>query len=190
MSDSNDQVTPPEDENPMDEQHSNAPLPDEELPPVETPVTQPSPPIPPPPPQPPYSQGQEVNDQSSMVKSEESSGEITADEKNMAMLAHVLSLAGSVMFATVGGIAAALIVYFMKKEDSKFVAYHALQALYFQIGLLIASVIVALLCLVCIGFALLPVLLIAAFLFPIMAAMAANKGEWYSYPLTGGFVER
>jgi uncharacterized protein len=182
MSDSNDQVTPPEDDNPMDEQQSNAPLPDEELPPVETPVTQPSPPIPPPPPQPPYNQGQEVNDQSSLVKSEKSADESTKDEQTFAILAHCLVF--------VGGIFAPLIIYLIKKDDSKFVAYHSLQAIFFQLAILIASFISGLLCTVCIGFFLLPFVFIAAIWFPIAAAMAANKGEWYSYPLTGGFVER
>jgi uncharacterized membrane protein len=47
--------------------------------------------------------------------------EITSDEKTMATLAHVLQL--------VGGWIAPLIIYLVKR-DSKFVAFHAMQALW------------------------------------------------------------
>ncbi len=37
---------------------------------------------------------------------------------------------------------------------------------------------------VLIGFVLLPLVAIWGIVMPIMAALAANKGEWYRYPLT------
>jgi len=50
--------------------------------------------------------------------------EITSDEKTVATLAHVLQL--------VGGWIAPLIIYLVKR-DSKFVAFHAMQALLWQL---------------------------------------------------------
>ena len=54
--------------------------------------------------------------------------EITSDEKTMATLAHVLQL--------VGGWIAPLIIFFVKR-DSKFVAFHAMQALLWQLILMV-----------------------------------------------------
>jgi uncharacterized membrane protein len=54
--------------------------------------------------------------------------EITSDEKTMATLAHVLQL--------VGWWIAPLIIYLVKR-DSKFVAFHAMQALLWQLILLV-----------------------------------------------------
>jgi uncharacterized protein len=54
--------------------------------------------------------------------------EITSDEKTMATLAHVLQL--------VGWWIAPLIIYLVKR-DSKFVAFHAMQALLWQLVLMV-----------------------------------------------------
>ena len=39
------------------------------------------------------------------------------------------------------------------------------------------------LCLLLIGFLLLPVVLIGAFVLEVLAAIAANRGEWYRFPI-------
>ncbi len=57
----------------------------------------------------------------------------TGDEKTAAILAHVLVL--------VGGFIAPLIVYLVKKDDSKFVRKHAAESLNFQLTLLIVTLI-------------------------------------------------
>jgi uncharacterized protein len=54
--------------------------------------------------------------------------EITSDEKTMATLAHILQL--------VGWWIAPLIIYLVKR-DSKFVAFHAMQALLWQLVLMV-----------------------------------------------------
>jgi uncharacterized Tic20 family protein len=54
--------------------------------------------------------------------------EPTSDEKTMASLAHVLQIIGSWI--------APLIIYFIKR-DSKFVSFHAMQALLWQVVLVI-----------------------------------------------------
>jgi uncharacterized Tic20 family protein len=57
-------------------------------------------------------------------------GTLTADERSMAMLAHLLTI-----FAT---FFAPLAIYFAKRHESRFVAFHALQALLWQ-GVVVAS---------------------------------------------------
>lgn len=92
-------------------------------------------------------------------------GETTADERMWALGAHLCAFVFPVL--------AALIVYFIKKDESKFVAYHAAQAMAFQ---LIAWIIGGATCGV--GLILLVI--------PIWIAMKAHKGEWEGYPLIAG----
>src|SRR5262245_10401037 len=54
----------------------------------------------------------------------------TNDERSMAMLAHVLSIFSSFI--------APLVIYLVKRKESRFVAFHALQALIFHV-LFVAS---------------------------------------------------
>jgi uncharacterized Tic20 family protein len=55
--------------------------------------------------------------------------EPTQEERTAAMLAHVLS-----MFA---GFVAPLVIYFVKRRESRFVAFHALQAFFWHLGLMV-----------------------------------------------------
>lgn len=106
---------------------------------------------------------------------------ITKDERTWAMAAHALTFVE-------GGILGPLILYFLKKDESAFVAFHALQSLMW--GLLfavISAVVVAPLTLCTFGvgalllFAVIPVYLI----FEILALVKANEGEWYLMPIVG-----
>ena len=106
-----------------------------------------------------------------------------AEENQWGMLSHILPLVAS--FVTGFGWVAALIIYLVYKDKSKFVAYHASQSLYFHIAMFIAWIIVIVLCFVIIGLFLLPVLAIAGIVLPIIAGLAANKGEMYEYPVVG-----
>lgn len=93
-------------------------------------------------------------------------GETTSEERTFALAAHLL-----VFIAPVFG---PLIVYFIKKDSSKYVAYHAVQATVFQ---LITYLIGGATC----GIGFLLVIL------SVLAAMKANKGEWDEpYPLISG----
>ena len=90
------------------------------------------------------------------------------------------------LLANLGGIffsfVPPLIIWLMYKDRDPFVRRHAQQALNFQIVLLIAIFASVLLMLVIIGFFTLPVVLIGGVVFPILASIAANKGEEYTYP--------
>jgi len=102
------------------------------------------------------------------------------DERTMAMLAHLLAL-----FASILG---PLLIYLLKKDESAFVRHHGAEALNFSITVLLAAIASTLLIIVVIGIALLPIVLVGAFVFHIVAAVAASKGEWYRYPLTLRFI--
>ena len=89
----------------------------------------------------------------------------TPDEKNMALVAHF----GQIVL----GFIAPLIVYLMKKDESKYVAFHGLQSLYFS---LVMMVLMAVTC----GIAW-PV----AVIFNVIAGLKVLNGEDYDYPVVG-----
>lgn len=101
---------------------------------------------------------------------------ITADERNMAALAHGLAI--------VFGFLGPLLIMLIKGEQSQFVKDQSKEALNFSITIAIAAFVSFLLCFVLIGFVLLPMVGIGAFVLHIVAAVAASRGEWYRYPLT------
>ena len=106
-------------------------------------------------------------------------------EKGMATLAQALPI--------VIGFWGPLIIYLISKPEQRFTRHHAAEALNFSITLAIALIVSGLLMFVLIGFVLFPIVLIAGVVFHIIAALAANRGEWYRYPinlrLVSGAVE-
>lgn len=103
-----------------------------------------------------------------------------SDERMWATLIHV----GGILFAFLP----ALIGYLVLKDRGPFIKAHAAAALNFQITLLIAYVVSGVLTLVLVGFLLLPAVWVLSVVFSILAALAANKGEYYTYPLTIRFI--
>jgi uncharacterized Tic20 family protein len=94
----------------------------------------------------------------------------------MAVLAQALGI--------VVGFVGPLIIYLVNGEKDPFVRHHAAEALNFQLTLLIAYLVSFVLMFVLIGFLLIPVLIVLGIVFPIIAAMAASRGEWYRYPIS------
>jgi uncharacterized protein len=103
-----------------------------------------------------------------------------SDERLWATLVHV----GGILF----NFLPALIGYLVLKDRGPFIRAHTATALNFQITLLIAYVVSGALTIVLIGFLLLPAVWVMSIVFSILASLAANKGEYYSYPLTIKFV--
>ncbi|MDY7527597.1 MULTISPECIES: DUF4870 domain-containing protein [Cryobacterium] len=103
-----------------------------------------------------------------------------SDERLWATLIHV----GGILFEFVP----ALIGYLVLKDRGPFIRAHAATALNFQITLAIAYVVSGVLTLALVGFLLLPAVWVLSVVFSIIAALAANKGEYYTYPLTIKFV--
>jgi len=92
----------------------------------------------------------------------------------MAMLCHLLGI--------VTGFLGALIIWLIKKDLSKFVDDQGKEALNFQLTLLIGDVIgIATSCVV-VGWFILMLVWAIRLVFCIVAAIAANKGEYYRYP--------
>ena len=112
---------------------------------------------------------------------------VSKDDRTLAMLSHLLSFVE-------GGIIGPAVLYFWKRKESEFVAFHSLQSLLW--GLLFIGVMtpVGIISLVLVmipilGWLLLiPVLLgpIVIYLgFEIAAGLAAQEGRWYRLPLVG-----
>ena len=123
-----------------------------------------------------------------------------SEERTWAMLAH-LSVLLNLVTGFLGGIAA-IIIYFIYKDRSRFVAYHAMQAFIFQAitwlgaglvsGLLIAFgsalgfLIIPLLCLIP-GFLLL-LLVPISLIYGVIGGVKVNNGEDFRYWMVGDWV--
>jgi uncharacterized Tic20 family protein len=99
------------------------------------------------------------------------------------MLAHLSSFAGCLV-PLLGHIGGPLIVLLVRGDSSPFVSYHAREALNFNISLAIWGLVAAALCVVLIGFVLLPLLFFAWLILTIVAALKARDGLGYRYPFT------
>lgn len=98
----------------------------------------------------------------------------------MAMIAHLLGLLTSFL--------GPLVIYLMRKDDSPYVRDQAAEALNFQITLMIAYFVSMFLAFLLIGFLLFPLVWIGSLVFTVMAAVAANRGDRYRYPMNIRFV--
>jgi hypothetical protein len=103
-----------------------------------------------------------------------------SDEKLWATLIHV----GGILF----GFLPALIGYLVLKDRGPFIRQHTATALNFQITLLIAYVVGSILIVVLVGLVIMFLAWLAAIIFGIIAAIAANNGQPYTYPLAIKFV--
>ena len=125
-----------------------------------------TPPPPPPPQQPPYGgSAQQLS---------------PADEKLWSTLVHI----GGILFSWVP----ALIGYLVLKDRGPFVREHTATALNFQLTMFIAYVIGLILTFVVIGVFILLAVWVLTIVFSIIAAIKANQGEYYTYPLAIKFV--
>lgn len=119
---------------------------------------------------------------------------IRQEERVWGMLAHLLSLLG--YFGGIAQYVAPLAVYLIYRNQSKFVAFHALQSLYFQLMLLAIAAIYLLFGILTCGalFLLLPVIgpafAVAGAFYSLFAAIKAHEGEWFEYPIVGRWAAR
>ena len=103
-----------------------------------------------------------------------------SDEKLWAVLIHL----GGIFFSFFP----ALIGFLVLKDRGPFVRVHTATALNFQLTLLIGYAVGGILSVVLIGIPILIAVGILALVLPIIAAVKAGKGEWFTYPLTIPFV--
>jgi uncharacterized Tic20 family protein len=135
-----------------------------------------------------------------------SQAETTQDDRTMAVLAHALQV--------VGGWIAPLVIFFVKRQ-SRFVAFHSLQALFFQLAYLVVS---GCMMVFWIGGILLTVfathgsnnhtlppevflvfplfwlgfmgLWVGTIVIAVIYSIKAGRGEWAEYPVLGGWARR
>lgn len=116
----------------------------------------------------------------------------SGDDRLMATLAYV--------FALCFPVAAPLLIFLIKRR-SRFVAFHALQALFMELGLAVMGVAVSVLTWVLgmlgpLALLLVPLHLIAGgtviavWLFKIIGAIQANSGKWFRIPFVWPYAER
>jgi hypothetical protein len=119
-----------------------------------------------------------------------SARETTRDARMWAMFCHLAGVGGLLpIIPVLGSIIAPLIIWQIKKDDFAFVDEQGKEAVNFQISVLAYAIVAGLLCFACIGFGLLVVVYILDVVFLVIAAIKANDGLHYRYPLTIRFVK-
>ncbi|RFA11131.1 hypothetical protein B7R22_06020 [Subtercola boreus] len=96
------------------------------------------------------------------------------DQRLWSTLIHV----GGIIF----GFLPALIGYLVLKDRGEFIREHTKTALNFQLTILIGYIVGYILTIVLIGAVIVLAVWIISIVFAIIAAIAANKGEGYTYP--------
>ena len=109
------------------------------------------------------------------------------DERTWAMLYHFSAYAGCVF--PFGHILAPLIIWLSKREDYPLVADQGKEILNFQISMTLYVIVSAVLAIVLIGIPILIGLAIFEFIIIIVAAIKANDGTKYRYPITIHFLD-
>ena len=111
----------------------------------------------------------------------------TKEEGLWAMFAHLSAIVG--YFIPLGNVIAPLIIWAIKKDSMPLVNDQAKEAMNFQITLTLAVFVSVLLCFVLVGIPLLILLGIGGLILMIIAAVKANDGVRYRYPLTIRFIK-
>ena len=119
--------------------------------------------------------------------------EVSKDARTWAMLCHFAGLVG-IIVPVIGNIVAPLIVWQIKKEEHPFVDEQGKEAVNFQISMSLYGLVGSIACLItCIGAVLIPFVLgavgVVDLVFLLIAAVKANNGEHYRYPLTIRFIK-
>jgi uncharacterized Tic20 family protein len=104
-----------------------------------------------------------------------------SDEKMWATIVHVLGI----FFVIVPS----LVAYIVFKDRGPFIRQHTTAALNFHLTMLIVYVIGGVLTLVLVGYFIIFAAAIVTLVFSIMAAVAANNGQTYKYPLSYEFIK-
>ena len=106
----------------------------------------------------------------------------TPESRMWATLAHLSALAAFVF--PFGSILGPLIIWLVKREEMPFVEDQGKEALNFNISMTLYGLVAAVLIVVLVGIPLLILLFFAWLILVILAAVKANEGVAYRYPLT------
>ncbi|MCY3023095.1 MAG: DUF4870 domain-containing protein [Planctomycetota bacterium] len=121
------------------------------------------------------------------------SAPLTDDDRLWGLLAHVLALTGFVI--PFGSVVGPAVAYFVRKDQSKFARFHAIQSFAFQVAVLVVVAFLAVfMILVSVVTARLGMLLFVPvyfliglgwLIYVIYMGLKANKGEFPKYPIVG-----
>ncbi len=112
---------------------------------------------------------------------------VTHAIRDWAMIAHLSALVG-LLGNGIGFVLGPLIVWLWKRDDDEFIKEQALEALNFQITMVLAAIASVLLMLTVVGIVIGALVLIVVgvlmVVMPIVAAVPAKRGMHYRYPLS------
>jgi len=130
-----------------------------------------------------------TGEQRTDIEQNQAAAEINRDARMWAMFCHLAGLAGYLIPA-IGNIIGPLIVWLVKREEDPFIDGQGKEAVNFQISMTIYALIsAALIPLFCIGGFLLIAVGIVDLILLIVAAIKANNGEPYRYPIAIRFIK-
>jgi uncharacterized Tic20 family protein len=112
------------------------------------------------------------------------------EERTWSVLTHVI--AGGLNLITGGlfaGLIGAIVIYVAYKDRGPFIRQHATTTLNVQITLIIVEIIGWILSIIIVGFFILAAAWVLNIVFSILGALAANRGEPYTYPLAIKFFK-
>jgi uncharacterized Tic20 family protein len=109
--------------------------------------------------------------------------EIPREARKWAMICHISALAG-LLGNGIGFLIAPLVVWMVKKEDHPFIDDQGKEAVNFQITMILALFLCIPLIFVIIGIPLAIIIGLLMVILPIIAAVKANDGVVFRYPLT------
>jgi uncharacterized Tic20 family protein len=113
--------------------------------------------------------------------------ELSNDARTWAMLCHLSAFAGYLV--PFGNIFGPLVIWLLKKDEYEFVDFHGKESLNFQITITIAAVVAGFSILLLIGLVLFPAVLLFDVVMKVIAAVKANNGEYFRYPLSIRFIQ-
>ncbi len=112
---------------------------------------------------------------------------VSKDERTWGMLCHLAAFSGFVI--PLGNVLGPLVIWLIKKDEMPFVNDQGKESLNFQLTMMIALIISAILVVVLIGFALLAILAVFQIIVLIIATIKAKEGVRYLYPYAIRFIK-
>lgn len=103
-----------------------------------------------------------------------------SEERNWSIFSHLGIFVG--MIIPFGSLLTPFLIWQVNKDKSDFITDHAIEALNFQITMMIVYVVCLILCFIIIGIPMLFVAVVVDVVYSIKGAIRAGKGEYYDYP--------
>jgi uncharacterized Tic20 family protein len=129
-----------------------------------------------------------MSEQTERPEPTEPAGQLDKTVRNWAMGCHMIALVG-LLGNGIGFVVGPMVLWLIKREDHPFIDEQGKEAVNFQITMVIAVCISALLIFVAIGIVLLPIVGIVDVVLTIIAGLKAANGEHYRYPFAIRFIK-